>query len=354
MKYFNTLCVAVFIIIVFHGLVLGQPDTTLTITSNGEVGIGTTSPIDKLEVEGGPVTIDGAAGVSGLRFRQEDTMMWTFFTAPWLNTNDFRLRNENTGVDVMTFDYETNYVGIGLTNPVTKLDVSDIVRIQGATWPGTGKGLELAYRPTNHMGIIQVYDRDQSKWGNLYLGNGNVGIGTENPTIKMHVKDSALGNFVTNIENTSTTNSLGLAVETNSSDNSSAFRIMSAGSINFYVLNTGDVGIGTTSPKGKLDVNGSIYQRGISLHADYVFQPGYQLESIKEHSEFMWKYKHLKAIPKAQVDKNGQEIVEVGSHRKGIVEELEKAHIYIEQLHKRIKKLEVMIEKLAVENNYIK
>lgn len=52
----------------------------------------------------------------------------------------------------------------------------------------------------------------------------------------------------------------------------------------------------------------------------------------------MWNNKHLKAIPKASVDKSGKEIVEVGSHRRGIVEELEKAHIYIEQIHMQIKK----------------
>jgi hypothetical protein len=58
----------------------------------------------------------------------------------------------------------------------------------------------------------------------------------------------------------------------------------------------------------------------------------------------MWANGHLKAIPKAMLDAAGQEIIEVGAHRKGIVEELEKAHIYIEQLHKRIVTLE---EKLA-------
>ena len=104
-----------------------------------------------------------------------------------------------------------------------------------------------------------------------------------------------------------------------------------------------NVGIGTLTPAGKLDVNGSIYQRGGVLHADYVFEPGYQLESIDEHSEFMWQQKHLPAIPKATVDETGQEIVEVGSHRKGIVEELEKAHIYIEQLHKQNKEMKKQI-----------
>jgi len=109
-------------------------------------------------------------------------------------------------------------------------------------------------------------------------------------------------------------------------------------------FSTGRVGINNTGPQGALDVNGSIYQRGILLHGDYVFEPGYELESIEEHSEFMWQHKHLAAIPKAKVDENGVEIVEVGAHRRGIVEELEKAHIYIEQLNNRIKTLE---EKLA-------
>lgn len=30
----------------------------------------------------------------------------------------------------------------------------------------------------------------------------------------------------------------------------------------------------------------------------------------------------------------------MGAHRKGILEELEKAHIYIEQLHKRLREME--------------
>ena len=110
-----------------------------------------------------------------------------------------------------------------------------------------------------------------------------------------------------------------------------------------FVDQEGNIGIGTSSPKGKLDVNGAIFQRGSQLHADYVFEPTYRLETIDEHAKYMWEHKHLRAIPKARIDESGMEIVEVGAHRKGIVEELEKAHIYIEQLEVRLSKLENLL-----------
>lgn len=112
------------------------------------------------------------------------------------------------------------------------------------------------------------------------------------------------------------------------------------------VLKNGRMGIMTATPQGELDVNGAIYQRGGVLHSDYVFEEDYELESIKEHAAYMWENKHLKAIPKKATDEEGREVIEVGRDRRGIVEELEKAHIYIEQLSKSNEQLQSRIETL--------
>lgn len=97
------------------------------------------------------------------------------------------------------------------------------------------------------------------------------------------------------------------------------------------------VTIGSYGSEASLTVFGPIYQRYNLIHADYVFAPDYELESIEEHADYMWREKHLKAVPGHQVDEAGLEVLEVGAHRRGILEELEKAHIYIAQLNEKIK-----------------
>jgi hypothetical protein len=115
------------------------------------------------------------------------------------------------------------------------------------------------------------------------------------------------------------------------------------GTIRLMIKSNGNIGVGTTNPQGKLDVNGAIYQRGGVLHADYVFEPAYKIESIEEHAQYMWKNKHLQAISGVKKDENGLEIIEVGAQQRGIVEELEKAHVYIEQLNAKIEALEAKL-----------
>jgi len=119
----------------------------------------------------------------------------------------------------------------------------------------------------------------------------------------------------------------------------------------FFVNSGVSVGIGTSNPVATLDVNGSLNVCGpitqctsTVLHPDYVFEPGYELESIEEHTALMLREKHLAAVPRAAPGDDGTEMLDLGALQLGMLEELEKAHLYIAELNQR---LEAQSEELA-------
>ena len=93
-----------------------------------------------------------------------------------------------------------------------------------------------------------------------------------------------------------------------------------------------------------VDINGNLVINGSNITPDYVFDSDYPLESIEEHANLMWQNKHLPALPGATA--NEEDGVNVISHQFGVLEELEKAHIYIDQLHQRLKAMESEQEQL--------
>ena len=279
----------------------------------------------------------------------------------------FWTRNAGTMGERMRIDGSGN-MGIGVSNPGFKLDVNGTVN--AAAFKGDGSQL------TGIGGTGDWYgSHPPSVSGDLWR-SGNIGVGVSNPSARLDlVAEDANGNGPTAVLELShfanppadgiasriqmiTSSAPGSyrdaayidAIMNSLSAQTSAlaFWTRNAGTMGERVRITGSgkVGIGTANPSGLLDVNGTIYQRGIRLHADYVFEPDYRLESIEDHSDFMWKNRHLKAIPKATRDDEGKEILEFGSQNRGIVEELEKAHIYIARLNSRIDELEKKIQRI--------
>ena len=68
----------------------------------------------------------------------------------------------------------------------------------------------------------------------------------------------------------------------------------------------------------------------------------YELESIEEHAAYMWKNAHLWGVGPTPEG----EPFNLTRKTAGILHELEKAHIYIEQLNTRIKNQQARIETL--------
>lgn len=148
-----------------------------SIFDNGNIGIGTTAPMDRLEVEGGSMTIDGAGNkIAALRFRQEDVLLWTLFTAPWIGDNDLRIRNEGGTGDVMTFLKATGNVGVGTATPAEKLDVNGTVQATGNYKFKIPKTYYHNIHPAEFVGSLRNINiwRVNSQFGNIVYNTGTI------------------------------------------------------------------------------------------------------------------------------------------------------------------------------------
>jgi hypothetical protein len=66
---------------------------------------------------------------------------------------------------------------------------------------------------------------------------------------------------------------------------------------------------------------------------DAVFAPGFEIEPIEEHAARMWEQSHLPAVGPT----SSGESLNVSEKVGGLINELEKAHIYIERLNEEAK-----------------
>lgn len=282
-------------------------------------------------------------------------------------------------------------VGFGTSNPVVELHSRNgdtpALRLEQDTssgfgaqvWDIAGNETSFFIRDATNGSTLPFRIRPGARSNSLAIdSDSEVGVGTLSPAADLHVlKTQSDVRVESNGSATSDHASLFLAqsgatttsefeIRANASTGSleikdstaggSALKFQQGAANNSLVVATNAggfarVGVGTTSPQGNagghsLDVNGAIFQRGGVLHADYVFEPTYELLSIDENAEFMWDNKHLPSVPPRQVDAEGREVIELGAHRRGMLEELEKAHIYISQLNGQLKSKDARIEVL--------
>ena len=200
-----------------NGYTLGT-DTKLYIDgTNGNVGIGTTSPQQLLHIQGG--------NQNHLRL-QNSNGAWNI--GP--NTSG-HLQVSTTAADILYVMTGGN-VGIGTTNPSYKLHVAqningalNLIDISGNDGSGDGgSGIILS---DNDSGQWTIFTRKQSPNNALHfatgeggvvanakmtvLTGGNVGIGTTSPITKLHVEGGISSNGLTSIDNVKLTSNLLIA-----------------------------------------------------------------------------------------------------------------------------------------------
>jgi len=164
--------------------------------------------------------------------------------------------------------------------------------------------------------------------------SGNVGIGTTTPTATLDIARS--DDVVLRLSNTRTT---GYTNEWDLKNNDATGRLTfsddSTGArvpVKFApnavdnLLRVGVLGSNT------VDINGNLVVTG-SITPDYVFARDFKVPSIEDHAREMWERSHLPKVSPASVNGEGKGVINVGERSQGMLEELEYAHIYIEQLH---------------------
>jgi len=178
----------------------------LNVKGDGNVGIGTTSPtLGKLHVAQSSDSVTSGIAVEGISGGNSMRL--------WLDGSTRKI-NAGGASTMIQFDtsqvaFPTGNVGVGTTSPSEKLDVDGNVKL-GAT---TGRQLMFG----------------ENKYGAVRLGN-NLVIGG-NQAVDIRTGNAAL----------------------------------SSQSSRVFINQTGNVGVGTTSPVATLDVNGSIKMGGSLL-----------------------------------------------------------------------------------------
>jgi hypothetical protein len=245
------------------------------IKSNGNVGIGTTNPSAKLDVRGdvkigGLMVLEkntGSPNAGAIRFG--DHTNWKFHFKRHIGTN--------AGKELMTIVSGSGNVGIGTTNPSSKLQLMN--GNDGISFDSDDNWIGIGFNRSVRNG--QIFDTSKSGWQ----------FTARNDRFSLEGYNGASSNLLN-------------------------------------ILKNGNIGIGTlTTGNHKLAVEGSIGAREIKVEAngwsDFVFEKGYNLPTLIEVENYIKEKGHLKDIPSAkEVEKNGFYLGEMDSKLLQKIEEL--------------------------------
>ncbi len=235
---------------------------TLITDGSGNVGIGTTTPGENLEIEVSDtsdpaITFDSDGNEFTIGIDSSDGDKFKISDSTALGTTD-RIIIDSSG-----------RVGIGTATPGTTLDVKSTISLVGPGSGSEGGQINLADpdqttgSQTNSWSIDNFADdlRMFYNGGEVALfiesTNNNVGIGTTSPLAELHVSgDSFISGFVnaTSLEIDQTGSSLAANITNTGSGDSFRVNDAPADTTPFLIDNSGNVGIGTTSPGENLEI----------------------------------------------------------------------------------------------------
>jgi hypothetical protein len=343
-----------------------------TFPTDGNVGIGKTSPSEILDIETDYNTnlkllTTNFSKNPGIIFngKRENSTKYSTHYIRAVGRSSYHLSIESDEATYFKNNGKTSMyikgnrdIGIGTTNPQSKLHIlgnssiySTIENTSGNSkiilGAVTNRNIIYSRKLDNTPQILKFQVNDENDF--VINTSGKIGIGTTNPTHKLHVKgashsgitiESILGkdNFIEFKENTNQIFKVGIDADKN------LFKIARTNfNDNSFVVNyNGNVGIGTSNTGlWKLAVNGKIKTKEIKVTldgwSDFVFEKEYNLASLKEVESHIREKGHLKDIPSAkEVEKNG---IYLGEMNSKLLQKIEELTLYTIQQQKEIENI---------------
>lgn len=274
-------------------------------------------------------------------------------------------------------------VGIGTLNPAVDLQIvngnTPTLRLEqdgssgftAQTWDVAGNEANFFVRDVTNGSKLSFRIRPGAPESSIDIAaDGDVGMGTSSPSADLHVNgDQGLlvttsgttglytrgsGAYVLNDVESSTNGAIQWRLKTDSQNRRFIAQNSSGTAMSQILLKDGSIVLaGTTDSSNTfatfdsngIAVTGAIYVNGNQVHPDYVFTDEYDLPSISDQATYMWKNRHLPAVGQGLNEQHENGVgFNIVQKTMGILEELEKAHIYIEQLHTRLALLEARMD----------
>lgn len=327
--------------------------------SGGNIGIGTTTPVSLLDVNGN-ISVTATAGLFFNSYWSGD---WKYRANGFGNTmyqtgtGDFvfsTMGNNAAGAGAIGTPYprmtilNNGNIGIGTQSPNTKLDVNGVISM-------------------NSFGYLSCLRIPANSYTNLFLG----GAIKDNADGTYTVYGDGGSNYFSAIKmDNGGDNGAGINFYNGAATGGSNYTVTSANLPNYLQMRIagGNVSIGTSDSKGyKLAVNGSAIATSMTVKLnsawpDYVFNRDYQLPSLQEVKAYIDQNQHLPETPSAQqIAKEG---LNLGEMNKLQMKKIEELTLYLiekdteineqkvtnnklqEQINQLNKKLELLINKI--------
>jgi len=353
----------------------------------------------------------------GLRLKNDNSQIrlygdgqekWSIGVTGGVGSN-FILYDVDNGGTRFTIDETNGNMGIGTSSPLAKLHIVDqasssVTSLQlnnrikfggdgvinwgssathGILSWGTGKAL-VGGKADKDLSLLAGGGEKM-----IIKTNGNIGIGNSSPKAKLDIYNNSIfsnseSNFLgDNIvfktsnhpngsyfggltwDNNNRRRAAIVAVKENDDSDHVGLAFFTRGTDgpgpmyeSMRISRNGKVGIGTPNPTDMLTVAGNIHSQEVKVTVeagtvpDYVFEENYPIKKIEEVEAYVKENKHLPEIPSAnEIEKNG---LQLGAMDLKLLQKIEELTLYLIEQNKTLKKQNEKIMELEREINELK